>query len=243
MSLLLVENVSKSFGGINALSGVSLRVEQGEILGLVGPNGAGKTTLVNIVSGFLKPDSGRIYFEGRDISDLSPVERARLGIMRSFQGGRVFWHLPVVWNVFASASVKHKGWNAVARTAFAMTVTGISHLADKPPSELSIYHVRLVELARILAGDPILILLDEPFAGLSPGESDRLLQIIWYANRALGASFIIIDHKVDQVLKAARRITVLSEGHVIFDGDPEEAFKDERVVEAYLGRGVRLATT
>lgn len=241
MSILEVKEVSKSFGGVKALVDVSLSLKRMEILGLVGPNGAGKTTLANVISGFLKPDKGEVYYNGENITGLPPAERARRGIMRSFQGGRVFWHLPVAWNVLVSATSKHSGWTAASKAAFAMILTGIPHLAEKPPSELSIFHVRLVELARTIAADPELIILDEPFAGLSPGESSKLIEIINYMNSSMTASFIVIDHKVNQVLKVADRIIVLSEGQIIFDGEPHEAFKNPRVVEAYLGRGARLA--
>ncbi len=135
MVLLEIENIAKNFGGINALKGVSLQLKKGEILGLVGPNGAGKTTLVNIISGLIPPDKGRIIFQEEDITNLSPEDRARKGIMRSFQGGRVFWYLPVAWNILASASSIFKDWEAIASASFAMTLTGISYLARRIPTE------------------------------------------------------------------------------------------------------------
>ncbi len=234
-SILACDRVTKRFGGLLALDRVSIEVRRGEILGLIGPNGSGKTTLINVINGVLTPDEGRILFEGKDITKLKPHERVALGISRTFQGMRVFPYLPVYYNVELSArSVLKDAKLARARTSWALTVAKLLAEAGELPVNLTPYKLKMVELARVLATNPRLVLMDEPFAGLSPEEIEELSGIIRKLNEG-GLTFIVVEHKLRYLMRLAKRVVVLNEGRKIFEGSPGEVVKNEEVARVYLG--------
>lgn len=235
VKLLVCDSVTKKFGGIVALDKVSLEVSKGELLGLIGPNGSGKTTLVNVISGVITPDEGRIVFEGRDITRLKPHRRVALGISRIFQGMRVYPYLPVYYNVSLSARSVYKDARlARAKTTWALTITRLLAEAGELPINLTPYKLRMVELARALVTGPKLVLLDEPFAGLSPSEIDEVIEIVKKLNEN-GLTFIIVEHKLRYLMKLVNRVVVLNEGKKIFEGKPDEAVSNEEVARVYLG--------
>ncbi|MEM0083188.1 MAG: ABC transporter ATP-binding protein [Sulfolobales archaeon] len=235
VKLLVCDSVTKKFGGIVALDKVSLEVSKGELLGLIGPNGSGKTTLVNVISGVITPDEGRIVFEGKDITRLKPHRRVALGISRIFQGMRVYPYLPVYYNVSLSARSVYKDARlARAKTTWALTITRLLAEAGELPINLTPYKLRMVELARALVTGPKLVLLDEPFAGLSPSEIDEVIEIVKKLNEN-GLAFIIVEHKLRYLMKLVNRVVVLNEGKKIFEGKPDEAVSNEEVARVYLG--------
>ncbi|MEM4664145.1 MAG: ABC transporter ATP-binding protein [Sulfolobales archaeon] len=232
---MVCDSVTKKFGGIVALDKVSLEVSKGELLGLIGPNGSGKTTLVNVISGVITPDEGRIVFEGKDITRLKPHRRVALGISRIFQGMRVYPYLPVYYNVSLSARSVYKDARlARAKTTWALTITRLLAEAGELPINLTPYKLRMVELARALVTGPKLVLLDEPFAGLSPSEIDEVIEIVKKLNEN-GLTFIIVEHKLRYLMKLVNRVVVLNEGKKIFEGKPDEAVSNEEVARVYLG--------
>jgi len=235
VKLLVCDSVTKKFGGIVALDKVSLEVSKGELLGLIGPNGSGKTTLVNVISGVITPDEGRIVFEGKDITRLKPHRRVALGISRIFQGMRVYPYLPVYYNVSLSARSVYKDARlARAKTTWALTITRLLAEAGELPINLTPYKLRMVELARALVTGPKLVLLDEPFAGLSPSEIDEVIEIVKKLNEN-GLAFIIVEHKLRYLMKLVNRVVVLNEGKKIFEGKPDEAVSNEEIARVYLG--------
>lgn len=234
-SILVCDRVTKRFGGLVALDRVSMEVRRGEILGLIGPNGSGKTTLINVINGVLVPDEGRVLFEGRDITRLRPHERVALGISRTFQGMRVFPYLPVYHNVELPArSVLRDARLARARTAWALTVARLLAEAGELPANLTPFKLKMVELARALVTSPRLVLMDEPFAGLSPSEIEEVSRIIGKLNEG-GLTFIIVEHKLRYLMRLAHRVVVLNEGRKIFEGTPDEVVRNEEVARVYLG--------
>jgi branched-chain amino acid transport system ATP-binding protein len=243
-ALLQVENLAKRFGGIVATDDVALTVEKGELHAVIGPNGAGKTTLIAQLAGQLTPDSGRIRFAGDDISLLPVYRRSRLGLARSFQITSLFLDLSVLDNV-ALAVQAHAGhsfhfWRNArleaglrqpARAALARV--GLSERADLPASALSHGEHRQLELAIALAGNPRMLLLDEPMAGLGPEESVRMVDML----RALKAelTILLVEHDMEAVFALADRITVLVYGRVIASGKPDDIRANPQVRDAYLG--------
>ena len=248
--LLRIEGLSKSFQGIKALEGVSFELYQGELLGLIGPNGAGKTTLINLISGFLKPENGKIYFGDQAIHGKSPEEIARLGIARTFQHLQIFAGLTVFENVLLGFTrrIKRRFWHDLLGLGRAkkeealfqeevqelLAQFGLLHLAQRPVQTLPYGDQRRVVLARALASRPQLLLLDEPAAGLSPAEGQELLKTLKEIKRN-GLSIILVDHDVDLVLEVCDRVIVLASGEIIAQGSPQEVREHPRVIEAYLG--------
>ncbi|MDO9414183.1 MAG: ABC transporter ATP-binding protein [Pseudolabrys sp.] len=242
--ILQVENLQKRFGGIIATDDLSLNVAAGELHAIIGPNGAGKTTLIAQLSGQFKPDSGRIYFAGDDITALAPYKRSSLGLARSFQITSLFLDLSVLDNV-ALAVQAHAGhsfhfWkNARKEDALriparaALERAGLIGRADWPAAALSHGEHRQLELAMALAGEPRMLLLDEPMAGLGPEESARMVAML----RALKAelTILLVEHDMEAVFALADRITVLVYGRVIASGTPNEIRANAQVREAYLG--------
>jgi branched-chain amino acid transport system permease protein len=235
-ALLAVEDVQKSFGGVHAIAGVSFEIEPGELVGIIGPNGAGKTTLFNLLSGFARPDSGAIRFCGVPITGLRPHRICRLGIGRSFQTPRAFARLSVLDNVVAGALAaspddaiaRQRGWDALQRT-------GLASRAGMRAADLVMRDLRLMEIARALAADPILILLDEPLAGLGGPEIDVLLGVLQEIT-ASGIAICIIDHTIHAMAGLVDRFVVLDRGARISGGTPVSVMADPIVIEAYLGR-------
>lgn len=237
--ILRLENVVKKFGGLRAVDGVSLEVGKGEFLAVVGPNGSGKTTLLNIISGVYRPDEGRVYFEGRDITDMPPYKRARLGMARAFQVPRPFPELSVLENVVVGAVFNggldlHKAREAAEE---ALSYVGLASKKDQLAGKLTFNELRLLELARALASNPKLLLLDEVMAGLTPTEIDRFVELLRRLSEERGISAIsLVEHRMRAVVRLAHRVVVMHQGKIIAEGPPEKALNDPKVVEVYLGR-------
>ncbi|MCA1987787.1 MAG: ABC transporter ATP-binding protein [Desulfarculus sp.] len=248
---LEVQDLRKSFGGLTATNDVSFSLGRREILGLIGPNGAGKTTLVRLISGILRPDSGSIKFKGQEIIGKKTWEIVNLGIAPTFQNMRPFRRLPIIANVMVSClsprAMKRGEWvkKVEAKAMDALEFAGISDMALEKASTLSQGDLKRLEVARAVATDPELLLLDEPFGGLSPAETDLMAKSIKRLHKggrfgrlhSEGPAMIIIEHKLAQLMKIVDRIVVLNFGTVIASGVPEEIVRNPEVIEAYLGQG------
>jgi ABC-type branched-subunit amino acid transport system ATPase component len=234
---LSVTNIVKRFGGVTALNGVDLELGEGEVLGLIGPNGSGKTTLVNCISGVLAIDEGAISLHDRSLSRASRTRRARAGIARTFQTPRLFAGLTVRENIAAGlrAAGNPRGAAARERVDSLLARFELQRLSRHVVASLPYGLQRRVEIARALAGNPKVLLLDEPAAGLNDSETAELRRVIDDIRHGHGCSIIVIDHDMSLIMGVSHRIQVLDEGEVIFMGDPSDAFRERRVVEAYLG--------
>ncbi|MBQ9052401.1 ABC transporter ATP-binding protein [Rhodococcus sp. (in: high G+C Gram-positive bacteria)] len=226
--LLETEELSVSFGGVKALDGAHLSVAAGEVVGLIGPNGAGKTTFIDAVTGFV-PSMGRVMFDGNDIAHLAPHRRARTGVVRTFQQLELYQDLSVADNIRVAAKSSAPDPSVALLERF-----GLERLAQAYPEDLSHGHQRLVGIARALASEPHLLLLDEPAAGLDSSESIGLVEPI-RALAAEGIGVLLIDHDVDLVFAVCDRVYVLDFGKVIGSGTPAEVGSSEVVRTAYLG--------
>lgn len=247
-----VENLTKCFGGLKAVNKVSFQMDQGGIVGLIGPNGAGKTTLLRLITGILKADSGQIRFKGKDITRSKPWTIVDQGIAGTFQVTRPFRRLPIIANVMVAClcprALRRGEWvkTVEAKALDALEFVGISDLALEPASCLSHGDLRRLEMARAMATEPELLLLDEPFSGLNPAETELLGKSIRRLHKggrfgrlhSEGPTMIIIEHKLTELMKIVDRVIVLDFGELIADGTPEEIIKDERVIEACIGKGV-----
>ncbi len=250
MSVLALHGVSKSFGGIHAVDGLSLAIQPGMITGLIGPNGAGKTTVVNLLTGMLRPTSGRITLGEQDITTLAPEGIARLGVSRTFQNIRLLTHATVLENVVIGyhrqevtsllanllglpGAVRER--NLLRNKAAALLKTlNIEHLADRPAGELAYGHQRRVEIARALALSPLVLLLDEPVAGMNDVEATELGEL-FESLAASGLAILLIEHNVRFVMRICKEIYAVDQGRLICSGTPERVRNDPRVVSAYLG--------
>jgi branched-chain amino acid transport system ATP-binding protein len=236
-AILELKNVSKSFSGVRAIDRVSLSLQPGEIVGLIGPNGAGKTTLVNLITGVFPPNEGAIIFDGRAMTKLPPHEIAWAGIARTFQVVQPFPDLTVLDNVAAGALFCREGQTIESARAIAMEClefTGLAGIARDLGSSLSLAHRKRLELAKSLATNPRLLLLDEVNAGLNSTEIENALKII-RAIAEQGITIILIEHLMKVVTRSCTRVVVLHNGAVISDGATDSVLRDQRVVEAYLG--------
>jgi len=243
--ILEVEDLSKSFGGIKAVDSLSLSVKKGELVGIIGPNGSGKSTLVNLITGFLKPDKGKVLYKGVNITGLSPYKIANMGLVRSFQFIKPFYKIPVYKNVvipLCSDRVKRlKGGKFGRREEVAIDLLeelGFerdSRLLYKETSELPHGYLRRVELARCIALNPELLILDEILSGMSKPEVSSTLPIIKKLNEQ-GLSIIMVEHRIKELFQIADRIVVLNFGRKIADDSADKVIQDQRVRSAYLGR-------
>lgn len=239
MPLLRLEEVTKDFGGLKALSGISLEVKEGEILGIIGPNGAGKTTLFNAITGFCKPDSGRVWFENQDLRDLKPHQICKRGMVRTFQLVKPFLQLTVLENVAVAASNRSKTVKEADDEARRMLQSvGLLEKAETLAAGLTLPHRKRLELARALATKPKLLLLDEVMAGLNPTETDELIDLLRNVNRN-GITILMIEHVMRGVMALSNRVMVLNYGQKIGEGNPHEIVKNPQVIEAYLGEELR----
>jgi branched-chain amino acid transport system ATP-binding protein len=239
--LLEVRNVTRRFGGLVANSDVSLAVAEGEILGLIGPNGAGKSTLFNLIAGLYPPSAGRIFFEGEDITKLSAPRRCALGIARTFQVVRSFDSMSVVENVIVGALMRRAGAREARHKALqVLDLTGLSRRAEAPAVELTPPEKRRLEIARALATEPKLLLLDEALAGLTPSEAREGVELVRLIRRR-GVTIVMVEHVMEVVMPLVDRAVVLDLGKVLAQGSPTEVVRDKAVIEAYLGARHRAA--
>ena len=238
-SLLSVQGVSKHFGGFTALSDVSIDIAEGERFGLIGPNGSGKTTLINCVSGLLRNDGGSIFFDGEEISRLPAYQRVRRGIARSFQVPRPFGGMTVAENLqvpleyLAHRRTLHTGDTAGEAMEILRTI-GLADKAGTPSNRLSQVELRKLELARAMAARPRLLISDEAMAGLSSGEVDEVLAILFKLNES-GITIIMIEHIMQAVMRFSQRVICLDAGKIICEGTPASIVQNVEVQKAYLG--------
>jgi branched-chain amino acid transport system ATP-binding protein len=235
--LLTLDNVSRRFGGLNAVDSVTFDVNMGEIVGLIGPNGAGKTTLINLITGVHPATAGHVRFEGNDITRRRPYQIARLGLARTFQIVQPFPRMTVVENVAAGALFCGHAGSVREAQAIAhehLEFTGLADMADRPAAALTLARRKRLELAKSLAMRPRLLMLDEVNAGLNPTEIKEALAIIRKIAEQ-GVTIIVIEHLMKVVLSISHRVVVLHHGQLIAQGTPREVVNDKHVIEAYLG--------
>ena len=239
--MLELEGVTKRFGGLTAVREVSLEVREGDLLGIIGPNGAGKTTLFHMISGYYRPDEGRILYEGRDVTGLPPHAICRLGLTRTFQIVKPFGNLSVRDNVMIGALTRLRHVREARREAErVIEICGLSPHAEARAKGLPIGLRKRLEVARALATKPRLLLLDEVMAGLNPTELAGIIELIRRLH-ADGLSLIIIEHIMAAMMRLAQRIAVLHHGEKIAEGTPAEITRDRRGIDAYLGEEFVLA--
>jgi branched-chain amino acid transport system ATP-binding protein len=235
--LLVVRSLSRAFGGLKAVSDVSFEVPPGSLSALIGPNGAGKTTLFALVSGFVKPDSGTVRFDGQDITGAEPHRTARLGMTRTFQIVQPFAQQTVRQNIAVGAHLHTAGRReALAQAEEVAARVGLAAQLDKAASDLTVAGRKRLELARALATRPKLLLLDEVLAGLNPAEIAEMLPVVRRIADS-GVTVLMIEHVMQAVMNLAQQVWVLAQGQLIAQGTPAQVTRDERVIEAYLGHG------
>jgi branched-chain amino acid transport system ATP-binding protein len=239
MPLLQLEGISKRFGRVVVAEGVTFQLEEGASLGVVGPNGAGKTSLFSIISGDIKPDTGKVFFEGRSLNSLNPSARCRLGIGRTYQIPQPFDNLTVFENALLAAQ---QGARARGRASYDLAYaslerTGLSDLANRPAASLGLLHRKRLELARALATDPRLLLLDEIAGGLTDLEVVELTDVIRGLQRD-GMTIVWIEHVVRALLSTVDRLLCLANGEVVADGEPRQVLASEAVRRVYLGGAI-----
>jgi branched-chain amino acid transport system ATP-binding protein len=242
MSFLDVQSISMTFGGVTALNEISFFVEKGEILGIIGSNGAGKTTLFSVLSGFLNPVRGSVILKGEDITGRRPQHIARKGLVRTFQVVRPFRQMTVLENVTVGAlfgrNHASNRSDARRRARDVLDLVGLSRLESAASGGLGIADHKRLELARALAADPEILLLDEVLAGLTPAETQEAMEILLRIHEEMGMTILMVEHVMKAVMGLSHRIVVLHYGARIAEGAPRDILGDKKVVEAYLGEHV-----
>ncbi len=244
-TILTTRDLSRHFGGVMAVNNVSLKIEENELRSIIGPNGAGKTTLFNVITGRLPASSGQVFYQGHDITNRPPHEIVRLGISRTFQKSSIFLGLTVFENVRIAKQAKKGGSLRVLSSKERLKNVndgawgileqlGLTDQAEIPASNLSHGDQRLLEIGIALAGEPKLLLLDEPTSGMSPGETERTTKLVRRLSKEIPIT--LVEHDMEVVMSISDRISVMHQGGIIAEGTPEEIQQNERVKEAYLGK-------
>jgi len=250
MSILVVEDLAITFGGLIAVDGVTFAVEQSEIFAVIGPNGAGKTTLFNMVSGLYSPQRGRILLDGEDVTNLAPHELARRGLSRTFQNLQIFFRMSVVENVmvgrhlhekrnmlshlFTLPSVHRQNRETRAKAAELLALVGLADAAERPAGSLPYGALKRLEIARALATEPKILLLDEPAAGCNPVETEEIDAVI-KAIATQGVTVVLVEHDMRLVMRISSRIHVLDRGRTLAEGKAQDVRTNPAVIAAYLG--------
>jgi branched-chain amino acid transport system ATP-binding protein len=235
--VLRLENICKSFGGLQVLQGIDLSVGQEEIVGLIGPNGAGKSTLFNVITSIYHPNYGDVFLLGGKITGLAPHKICHLGVARTFQLIRTFLTMTVLQSVMVSSTYghEHRGKGARKRALDALELVGLSEKRDIVTAHMTLSDRRLLEVAMAIASMPVTMLLDEPMAGLNPSEVHKVIQLIRRVRDERKISILWVEHKVDAIFDTCDRVVVLDYGVKIADGKPEEIATNKQVIEAYFG--------
>lgn len=233
--LLEVKNLTRTFGGLTAVDNLSFHVDRGEVVGLIGPNGAGKTTCFNLISGAMRPTSGVVVFKGEDVTGRKSHQMCKLGLTRTFQVVQPFPDVSALQNVMIGAFVRRGSAAAAERKAYEVLETvGLAHKAELLGRELTLMELKMLEIAKGLATEPDLLLLDEVAAGLTPVEIDDILALVRRLNEE-GMTFLVVEHVMKVIMSLSHRIVVLNFGSLIAQGTPGEISKNRAVLDAYLG--------